>query len=563
MENQKMKAALKYRKMNLSVIPVFLGKEMKKPPIKWIQYQTEPADEAQIRAWWKKWPDANIAVITGKKSNCTVIDTDSPAGKAAVEEYLPDSIEMPVCNTPKGGQHLYFKFTPGIPNKARILTDTDIRTEGGYILAPPSSNGKGKYTWVDGLSIFDRKPPPMPSGLANILREAPPTLATTRSQSKKMQSYKSTNSSYIRGNVDAGQHRQQSSTKSTFFTRGQRDESLFHLANCLVKGGMQEDNLYEYLHFFASHCKPPFPEKEATIKIQSALKRGEKRSQNLTATIREYISSTIGNISSTDIIQASTKSTLPEDRRKISAILSRMVKEGFIERVGNQNGLFRRVVKDCESEDWQATETTSVNMWIPFHLDTMIDIPPGSIILVAGSQDAGKSALLMNIARENMDDWNVLYFSSELNAAAFKMRAKKFPDLSIDQWNIKFYQRSENFHDVIKTGPRDLNLIDYMEVHTEFYRVSEYLAKIHRKLGQGICVVALQKDPYALNGRGGSFTQEKPILSLALDYGRATITKFKGQFKGENPRGKEYRFKLVDGCRFIRVSGWHTPPPRE
>ena len=189
----------------------------------------------------------------------------------------------------------------------------------------------------------------------------------------------------------------------------------------------------------------------------------------------------------------------------------------------------------------------------------MIEIPPGSIILIAGSQDAGKSALLMNIARENMDDWNVHYFSSELNKSAFKGRVNKFPDMSADQWNLKFYSRSENFQDVIKIGPRDLNLIDYMEIHSDFYRVSEYLAKIHQKLGQGVCVIALQKDPHKEDGRGGSFTHEKPILSLALDYGKATIRKFKGEFKGENPRGKEYRFKILNGCRFIQVDDWHTP----
>ena len=105
-----------------------------------------------------------------------------------------------------------------------------------------------------------------------------------------------------------------------------------------------------------------------------------------------------------------------------------------------------------------------------------------------------------------------------------------------------------------------MNIIDYLEIHGEFWEVAKYLAQIHEKLGQAICVVALQKDPQALYGRGGSFTQEKPILSVALDYGKATISKFKGEFKGENPRGKEYYFKLVDGCRILKGTGWHRPP---
>jgi hypothetical protein len=237
-----------------------------------------------------------------------------------------------------------------------------------------------------------------------------------------------------------------------------------------------------------------------------------------------------------------------------------MVKDGEIERVNGQNGLFRRVEKDCEPEAWLDAEVRAVDLWLPFGLHEMIQIPPGSIILVAGAQDGGKSALLMNIARYNMHNWKTHYFSSELNRAAFKSRASKFPDFTPSEWKgLKFYQRSANFHDVIKTGPKDLNLIDYLEIHDNFYQVSGMMAKIHHKLGDGIAVVALQKDPNAINGRGGSFTQEKPVLSISLDYGKATIAKFKGQFQGENPRGKQILFKLINGCQIREVQGWHRP----
>ena len=241
-------------------------------------------------------------------------------------------------------------------------------------------------------------------------------------------------------------------------------------------------------------------------------------------------------------------------------IFHRLVEKGELERDPNIDGRFWRIIKDCEPEDWQNACTDTVNLWLPFQLNEMIQIMPGSIILFAGSQDAGKSAVMMNIARENMRDWNVHYFSSELNSGAFKSRIAKFPDISIDQWDVKFYpDRTNNFHDVLKTGKNDLNLIDYLEIHDSFYKVSEYLARIHEKIGNGICVIALQKDPGSLYGRGGSFTQEKPILSVSLDHGKATISKFKGEFKGGNPRGKEYRFKIVNGCQIIHVQGWCVP----
>ena len=197
---------------------------------------------------------------------------------------------------------------------------------------------------------------------------------------------------------------------------------------------------------------------------------------------------------------------------------------------------------------------------MPFELNEMIQIPPGSIVLFAGSQDAGKTAIMMNIAKENRDKWNVHYFSSEMNKEVFKTRMRHFPDVSTGQLkNIRFYARSNHFDDVIRTGDGDLNIIDYLEIHDQFYLISQYMAKIHDKLKKAIAVVSLQKDPKALYGRGGSFSQEKPILSVSIDKGEATISKFKGQWNDCNPSGMKYRFKILDGCRLIRKQGWHRP----
>ncbi len=69
---------------------------------------------------------------------------------------LPDSLLTPIARTQSGGWHYYFKH-PGhtIGNNARKLEEIDFRGDGGYIVAPPTNGGKGSYTWVDGLSIFD------------------------------------------------------------------------------------------------------------------------------------------------------------------------------------------------------------------------------------------------------------------------------------------------------------------------------------------------------------------------------------------------------------------------
>lgn len=567
-------AARWYSRNGFSVIPV---KANKHPMLKtWKPFQEARADEAQVASWWQKWPDAGVAIVTGEISDLVVVDVDSAVGHEALREFLPDSLETPIARTPSGGYHYFFKYRPGLASRARAgVTDCDVRIDGGYVVAAPSvakyeKGGRaiqGGYTWLDGLSLGRVEPAALPDMLFDVLAGPTDTHAEARSSARESMHINKKGFSSTGRQQSGCQHlptndniRQHLPTNDNIgFSEGARDESLFRLANALVKGGMPPTNIEKYLLFFGAHCSPPFPEKEIRAKIKSALSRSENTDRNLTQDIRDFVLTTSGNILTTFVYNCQHLTTRSE-KNKANVILGRLVKEGLIERVPGQAGVFRKVENECDPEDWLSAEVRAVDLWLPFGLHDMIQIPPGSIILVAGAQDGGKSALLMNIARYNMHKWKTHYFSSELNAAAFKMRASKFPDFTPSEWKaVKFYQRSSDFQDVIKTGPNDLNLIDYLEIHDNFYQVSSLMAKIHQKLGQSVAVVALQKDPGSLNGRGGSFTQEKPVLSISLDYGKATIAKFKGQFQGENPRGKQIIFKLINGCQIREVQGWHRP----
>jgi hypothetical protein len=162
-----LKAALWYQKNGYSVIPV---KKNKKPYIKWEKYQTERADPGQVTTWWKKWPHANIAIVTGKISGIDVVDCDSEDGKSALNDFLPETLILPISKTPHG-YHYFFKHSPGLSNGVRVITDTDLRTTGGYIIVPPSGNGKGKtYAWLPEMSIAKVEPPAMPEMLFDVLQ---------------------------------------------------------------------------------------------------------------------------------------------------------------------------------------------------------------------------------------------------------------------------------------------------------------------------------------------------------------------------------------------------------
>jgi hypothetical protein len=559
--NNLLKAALKYQSMGFSVIPV---KQNKKPHTAWEKYQTERAPESQIRQWWKKWPSANIGIITGEVSGVDAIDTDSEAGWDALNEFLPDNFETPTSKTPKG-RHVFFKHRQGLSNGVRVLTDCDLRTTGGYVIAPPSNNGNGKvYSWLEGLKITDVSPANMPDFLFQTLQNgsAYPASAHTRAYNKERMH------SSTQGETDAKHFPGETKQSETFrnkrnigFEEGFRDETLFHIAACLHRGRMDANNIRNTLHFIGAHCSPPFPDKDIETKLKSVFKRADKVDMGLTDQIRSFISETWGAFSVTEAKQNVTSETSHNLQPKVRSILSRIARnEKIIEPIPDKSGWYRKVESDCESENWQDACTDTVNLWLPFGLNEMALIPPGGLICVAGEPNSGKTAILLNIAKENRDNWTVHYFSSEMGPGAFKRRVANFSDVSPKDFNVKFYPRSDNFSDVIKKGEGNLNIIDYLEIYENFYRVSEYLADIYKKLDGALAIVALQKSPGQDDGRGGSFTREKPVLSLAVSPNKVKITKLK-EWQGniENPNRMEYHFKLVDGVKFMKSHGWHRP----
>jgi len=138
--------ALHYRKIGLNVIPV---QRNKKPYLEsWKKYQSQLSSESEIIDWWNKWPEANIAIVTGKISGIVVLDIDIKHKRSSKEFKLP----VTACaKSGSGGEHFFFKYPNNLKlkNGAGVLGDgVDIRSDGGYILVAPSENESGLYEWI-------------------------------------------------------------------------------------------------------------------------------------------------------------------------------------------------------------------------------------------------------------------------------------------------------------------------------------------------------------------------------------------------------------------------------
>lgn len=109
--------------------------------------------EARIQQWWTQWREANIAIATGRKSGIIVLDVDPRHGGdkslAELEAKYGAFTKTLECSTGGGGRHLYFA-APELPlkNKVGVLPGLDLRADGGYVVAPPSTHiSGGLYRW--------------------------------------------------------------------------------------------------------------------------------------------------------------------------------------------------------------------------------------------------------------------------------------------------------------------------------------------------------------------------------------------------------------------------------
>ncbi len=139
-------AALLYAELGYSVFP--LSPASKCPLAGSKGWRDATRDEHAIRTAWDRHPDANLGIAT---AGLYAIDVDpgSPWLEDGTIERL-QSTGAPAVRTPRGGWHCYFKLpadTSGKNSVGKIAKNVDVRSEGGYLVAPPSKTPTGEYVW--------------------------------------------------------------------------------------------------------------------------------------------------------------------------------------------------------------------------------------------------------------------------------------------------------------------------------------------------------------------------------------------------------------------------------
>lgn len=140
---------------NWPIFPCNWDGAARKRPLTGRGFRDATTDEAQIREWWRRWPEALIGVPTGLATNVAVLDIDVKDDRANGYDAL-DNLgfailpNTPMVHTGSGGLHLYFALPAGgLRNTSGqrgrgIGSGLDWRGDGGYVILPSPGSG---YAW--------------------------------------------------------------------------------------------------------------------------------------------------------------------------------------------------------------------------------------------------------------------------------------------------------------------------------------------------------------------------------------------------------------------------------
>lgn len=223
-------------------------------------------DADAIRAWWERWPFANIAIATGFGK--WVLDVDPKHGGLATladleaqHGALPQTL---TARTGSDGRHNWFRGE-GVRNAVGVCPGIDVRGEGGYVIVPPSLHKSANaYAWMTPLDTPVAEPPAwllvlLPSfreGNAQSQGEARPDLTPSRLSTPTL--------TFSEG-IGFAEH--------PGAEQGKRQDTLMRLLGIALSKGENVSSIQSEALAWAKRCAPPYPEQEVMRRLSALLSK--------------------------------------------------------------------------------------------------------------------------------------------------------------------------------------------------------------------------------------------------------------------------------------------------
>ena len=130
--------------------------------VKWAK-EARPTPR-QVEGWFRRWPKANLGILTGRRSGLVLVDIDGTKGLDTLRQLVADIGPLPATLRARsgrtgGGWHAYYTVRDEETSNATVK-GLDFRGDGGFAIVPPSIHPSGAtYAWEDESMV----PAPLPA----------------------------------------------------------------------------------------------------------------------------------------------------------------------------------------------------------------------------------------------------------------------------------------------------------------------------------------------------------------------------------------------------------------
>lgn len=260
------------------------------------------------------------------------------------------------------------------------------------------------------------------------------------------------------------------------------------------------------------------------------------------------------------------------------------------------NGVYIKINISLDKMKRVENRSPDLDLWLPFGLHEKAVVIRGSLIIVAGVSNSGKSATFLNFVEHNMNNHDIRYLSSEWSNEERDIQLEDF-GVDVDEWDKKvdFYEKKDvtsSFDNYI--DPEKINVIDYYEKYDNYGAIPGDLRDISDRLTTGIAIVGMQKQAGMSHGYGGEGTVNRSQLYINIDRNEIdprkriiTVRKLKkakdrrysiehlscefefnekGRIVDQTDWGKIVEVKGKGGVlqeKYIQAEGWANQKPKE
>ena len=104
-----------------------------------------------------------------------------------------------------------------------------------------------------------------------------------------------------------------------------------------------------------------------------------------------------------------------QDKNNRRQILHRLKSQGFVEQHQTVNKRFKHRVTQVEGLNYkQAKRGDVLDIKFPLGVERYVNLYEGNLVVVAGSPNSGKTAMMLNLIHLNQNRFPIYYFCSEM-----------------------------------------------------------------------------------------------------------------------------------------------------